>query len=293
MNRSAEKQVKTALRLYEVGRLDEALQMLDDVIQKESDPSIKFGLLYYEMMLFLEAGTVSQAREKFHEMRAQMSFVDNSAEPKNPLASSTVSPQDTDQNDLEAYLAVIASFAEAKLLIKERNEALALSALEDLMSRYPKQLSLRKLRELRGEAEMHRGMLLANADRWLEAGEFLERAIPPKNLRPIFRFYLGQYYFTIRDYKRAAKNLNESITKDMPPQWRYPAHYMLGLAEYDLSHVKEAKKQFELSARIADPDYIRKNNLWGWLERTSHALGQDVDAAKYRKIRKDQENHDN
>jgi tetratricopeptide (TPR) repeat protein len=211
------------------------------------------------------------------------------AHPKDALASTTIPPQDTDTNDLAADLAVIARFAEAKLLMTEQNEALALNVLEDLMDRYPKQLSLRKFRELRRETEMHRGMLLARADRWLEAGEFLERAIPPKHFGPRFYYCLGQYYCTIRDYKRAAKNLKESIMKDMPPRWRCRAHYMLGLSEHHLAHVREARKHFQLSVQTADPDYIRKNNIWGWLERTSRALGLDAEAEKYRKIREEAE----
>ncbi|HWO37143.1 MAG TPA: hypothetical protein VNO32_50850, partial [Candidatus Acidoferrum sp.] len=135
-----------------------------------------------------------------------------------------------------------------------------------------------------------RGTLLANADRWLEAGEFLERAIPPKNLRPLLRYNLGQYYCTIRDYKRAAKNLKQSIRPDMPPQWRCRAHYMLGLAEYRLSHVKEAKKHFELSVQTADSDYIRRYNIWGSLEDVSRALGLNAEADRYRKLRERGEN---
>jgi tetratricopeptide (TPR) repeat protein len=290
MKKTAEKRVKKAIALNVAGKPEEARQMLDDLIQQTSDHSEKFGLLYYEMIWLLDAGAVSQAREKFNEMQGQMSLIDGAPQSKDPFGSTAMSPLDTDQDDLAAYLAVIAGFAEAKLLMKEGNEPLALNALEDLMTRYPKQLSLRNFRELRGHADMHRGTLLANADRWLEAGEFLERAIPPKNLRPLLRYNLGQYYCTIRDYKRAAKNLKQSIRPDMPPQWRCRAHYMLGLAEYRLSHVKEAKKHFELSVQTADSDYIRRYNIWGSLEDVSRAIGLNAEADRYRKLRERGEN---
>jgi tetratricopeptide (TPR) repeat protein len=234
---------------------------------------------------------VPRAREKFNEMQMQMqmALVDGGAQSKSPAAFTPASPEDTDRNDLAAYLAVIARFAEAKLLISEQNEASALSVLEDLMDRYPKQLSLRKFRELREETEMNRGMLLGNAGRWLEAGVFLERAIPPKGLKPLLHYYLGQHYYNIRDYKRAVKRLKESITKNMPPQWRCRAHYMLGIAEYYLSHAKEAKKHLELSVRTEDPEYMRKYNVWGLLQDVSRALGLDAEAEKYRKRREESE----
>jgi tetratricopeptide (TPR) repeat protein len=290
MNRAAEQRVKKALDLYGTGRSDDALHMLDDLILEEDDHSIKFGLLYYQMSWLLDMGAVSHAREKFNEMQEQASYIDGLAKLKDTRDPAGSLPQDTKQNDLAAYLAVIAGFAESKLLIEERNEIAALCVLENLMSRYPKQLSLPKLRELRGEAAMRRGMLLANADRWLEAGVFLEKAKPPSNFKFILSYYLGQYYVTVRNYRGAAKMLRKSFTPNMPPTWQSRAHYMLGLAEYQLSHVKEAKKQFELSVRIADTEYIRKNNIWGWLEKTSQALGNGTEAEQYKEMRKEAEN---
>ena len=48
---------------------------------------------------------------------------------------------------------------------------------------------------------------------------------------------------------------------------------MLGLAEYHLAHLKEAKRNFELCVQKADTEYIRKFNISGWLEKTSRDLG--------------------
>ena len=79
--------------------------------------------------------------------------------------------------------------------------------------------------------------------------------------------------------------LRKSFTANMPPTWQSQAHYMLGLAEYQLAHVKEAKKHFELSVRTADAEYIEKNNIWGWLDKTSLALGQNSEVERYRQMR--------
>jgi tetratricopeptide (TPR) repeat protein len=241
----------------------------------------RFFLFYYEMCWLLEMGEVAEARNKLNEMQRQISRIDG-------LGSHVpFGPPDTDQEDLAAGLAVTFRFAEAKLLIKERNEPLALTVLEDLMSRYPKQLSQRIFDELRGQVEMHAGILLANADRWLEAGVFLERAVPPKRYKPMWSYYTGQYYYTVRDYRRAAKLLKESITENMPRRWQSRAHCMLGLAAYHLAQVKEAKRSFELCAQTADTEYIRKNNIWGWLEKTSRDLGLIDEAERHRKMREE------
>ena len=287
MKKTSERRVKKAITLNLAGKPQEALRTLDELIREEGDHSIKFGLLYYQMTWLLDSGAAASAREKFNEMLTEMSFIARSAEPKDPLDSTAISPQDTDQDDLATFLAVIARFAESKLLMKERNETAALSVLEDLMARYPKQLSLPKFLELRGEADMHRGILLANADRWLEAGVFLEKATAPKGFEPVLCYYLGQYYYTVRSYQRAAKMLRKSITANMPPEWRCRAHYMLGLAECNLSHVKEAKKHFERSVQTADPEYILRNNIWGLLEEVSRVLGLNAEADKYRNTREE------
>ncbi len=277
MSRAARRQFKNAIKLGSVGKINDALQALQNLIDQTPNCVDKAGLLYYEVFWLLDTEAVPQAREAFMEMQREVAKIGPPS-------------QDADQMDLGASLSVMVRFAEAKLLMKEGNDAAALDVLEDLMSQYPKQLSLRKLRDLRGEIEMHRGIILANADRWLEAGVFLERAIPPPVVRPLFCYYMGQYCYTVRDYQRAAKNLKQSFTSNMPPDWRCRAHYMLGFAEYRLSHVKEAKKQFELSIRTEDPEFMRKYNIWGLLEEISHRLKLDTEAERYRKLREEAEN---
>jgi tetratricopeptide (TPR) repeat protein len=177
----------------------------------------------------------------------------------------------------------MALFAEAKVLTKEGRDSAALQVLENLMSEYPKQLSLSNFREILGETQMLRGLLLANADRWQEAGPYLESASPPTAMESVFCYYLGQYYYTIRDYGRSAQHLSKSLTPDMPPRWKCRAHYMLGLCEYKRANMKAAKQQFELSVQTADREYIRKNNIWGWLEATSRHLGLQSEAEEYRR----------
>jgi tetratricopeptide (TPR) repeat protein len=280
-DRSRTKRLKDAERLGSAGKPDEAVRIVRDLVRETPDGFERFFLLYYEMCWLLDMGAVVEARSKLNEMQTQMSHIDGLG------SQMPVEPQDNDQEDLAAGLAVISRFAEARLLIKEKNEPSALTVLEDLMSRYPRQLSQRKFDELRHEAEMHAGMLLANADRWLEAGVFLERAVPTKQYKPIWSYYLGQYYYTVRNYRRAAKLLKESITSNMPPGWQCRARYMLGLSEYHLAHIKEAKRNFEFCVQTADTEYIRKNNIWGWLEKTSRDWGLMDEAERHRKMREE------
>src|SRR5580700_707381 len=122
MNRAEERQVKRAIAVGRAGKLEEALRILDNLIGKTTDHLIKIELLYYQMMWLLEAEAVPRARGKFNEMQMQMALVDGAELPKSLVTSALTVPDDTDRNDLAAYLAVSARFAKAKLLKKEGNK---------------------------------------------------------------------------------------------------------------------------------------------------------------------------
>ena len=56
------------------------------------------------------------------------------------------------------------------------------------------------------------------------------------------------------------------------------------LVEYHLSDMRAAKREFELSVKTADPAYLGED-IWGWLETTSRALGLQAEAENYRKMK--------
>jgi tetratricopeptide (TPR) repeat protein len=93
--------------------------------------------------------------------------------------------------------------------------------------------------------------------------------------------YLGQYYFTVRDYKKAARTLKDSFNDSMPTEWRCGAHFMRGVCEYRLDDLEASKRDFEQCAQSADADYVRKYNIWGWLEVVCRALGMNTEAENY------------
>jgi hypothetical protein len=67
----------------------------------------------------------------------------------------------------------------------------------------------------------------------------------------------------------------------MPPNWRSRDHFIRGVCEYQLDDLEASKREFELSAQSAEADYIRKYNIWGWLEAICRALGMNTEAEKY------------
>jgi tetratricopeptide (TPR) repeat protein len=194
MTKAEVRRCEELLARHAAGECADALKGLHTLVEAVSGPLDKAGLLYHEVLWLLELGDVPAARSRFEEM-------------KNKLGAGGIGslPPDNGRFDLNASLGFMALFAEASVLIAEGDSTKALLVLQDLVSRYRKQLSLKKFGEIRGEILTRFGMLLGNDNRWPEAGPLLEQASPPQSLQPVLSYYLGQYYYTICDYKKAAK----------------------------------------------------------------------------------------
>jgi tetratricopeptide (TPR) repeat protein len=270
MTKTEVRRCEELLARHAAGERTGVIEELHNLVEAVSGPIDKAGLLYHEVTWLLELGDVPSARTRFEEM-------------KNNLFESGIGklPPDNGRSDLDASLGLMALFAEGSVLIAEGDKTEALLVLQNLVSRYKRQLSLKKFSQIRGEILTCFGMLLADENRWLEAGPLLEQASPPRSLQPVLSYHLGQYYYTIRDYKKAAKELKDSFTDSMPQNWRCRAHFIRGVCEYHLDHFETAKREFEQSAQSADADYIRKYNIWGWLEVVCRALGTNTEAEKY------------
>jgi tetratricopeptide (TPR) repeat protein len=218
---------------FEAGNRVEALEELRDLAQRLDDPSDRAVLLYHEILLLAEMDETSQARLLLEEF-------------KGTVASLAGPPPDAYQNDDPISLTVMAQYAEVKVLLAERNEPLALGALEELESRYPKYLSTPECWEIERDLQVQHGYLLGDAGRWREAKPFLENAFPPDAWKSVTCYYLGHCYYELHEYERAKVKLVEALDRGLVGQWEGKAHYVLGIVEYHLSDLKASKTQFEL-----------------------------------------------
>jgi tetratricopeptide (TPR) repeat protein len=173
------------------------------------------------------------------------------------------------------------------VLLAERNQARALRTIEDLETRYSKQLCVDEFKEIREEIEIRHGMLLADFDRWAEAKPFLEKARVPDAWKAMLAFYLGQCHYQFRDNQMAKSKLLEALGLGLTRKWQAQAHYVLGIVQYHLGAVASSKNEFELCLQTADAEYLSSTRIWKWLEGTSRALGFDDEADKYRQRKSD------
>ena len=274
MNEIDTRRFNEVYELFEARDYLQALDKLRDLARRIDNPWDKTELLYHEILFLIEMGNVPEARQRLEDL-------------KRAVASLVKSSSDGQKADLRISLPVLARHAEIRITSEERNEPEALRLIEDLVSRYPKQLSLPEFRNISEEITTLRGFFLANAERWVEARPILEEASPPEDWKSYHRYYLGQCYCELHEYERAREKLIEALNLGLPISWESKVHYHLGVAEYFLSDINAAKSQFELCLKTADQNYLDKTRIWEFLEGTSRALGLQADAENYRRMRTD------
>jgi tetratricopeptide (TPR) repeat protein len=175
-------------------------------------------------------------------------------------------------------------YLEIRLAYEEGRKSEALRLLDELVSRYPKQLSIAEFRETSQQVHVLRGFLLADLERWYEAEACLESATPPDKWRSAYCYYLGRCEFELKKYRKAKEKFSEAISLGLISPLESQTHYALGITEYYLSDMRAAKSQFEFCAKAADKREIDMTRLWEWLGATSMALGQLDEAENYHKL---------
>jgi tetratricopeptide (TPR) repeat protein len=264
---------------FEAGEYSEALQGLRELATGIDDPWDRAELLYHEAIFLLEMGKVPEARQRVVDLNEALTWL-------------VESPSDGDEFDVRISLPVMARHADLKVTIKEGKTLDALGMIEDLLRRYPKQLSLPQFRTMSEEVKTLRALLLGDAGRWEEARPLLEDVSPPEVWKSFHRYYLGQSYYELGKYQLAKEKLAEALVLGLPNSWASRGHYLLGLIEYNLSDMRAAKREFELSIKTADKVNFDAKNIdlaktWAYLEATSRALGLQAEAENYRRLRTD------
>lgn len=271
MNETQTERLNEAYWRFQAGEKAEALTQIRELAREVNDP-LEIGLvLYYEALFLLEMKELREARQRLEQLQT--------------LLASVVGTPDNYQDDLATNLAVMVRYAKLRVLFAEGQDSEALQTLEDLISRYPKQLSTPGFRESSDVINACHGTLLADAGRWKEAKPFLEKADAPESWGSVLSFYRGRCYYEFRDYARATAELTKAFTLGLKRPWDGKAHYLFGIVNFHLGAMAAAKNEFELFLQAADPGDLAETKIWGWLEATCRKLGETDQAEKYRRMR--------
>ena len=270
MNATDAHRFREATRKYQGDNFSEALQELRELSNRMTDPWDKAEIEAHEVFVLVEMD-VPAARLCVDELNRAVSLL-------------IKSPSDGYEYDLEVSLPVFARYAEVRVTYAEGKKCEALRLLDELVSSYPKQLSIKEFREISQQVHVLRGFLLADLERWNEAEACLNSASPPEKWRSAYWYYLGRCEFELKKYRKAKEKFREAINLGLESPLENHAHYAIGITEYYLSDMRAAKYQFEFCAKAADKRDIDMARLWEWLEATSKALGHLDEAENYHKL---------
>jgi len=239
-----------------------------------SNPWHKAEIQTHEVIVLVDMDEIPAARLCVEELKKAVGVL-------------IASPSDGYEYDLEVSLPLEVRYLEIRVAHAEGKTSEALRMLEELVSRYPKQLSIAVFREISQQLHVLHGFLLGDLEQWEQAETCLESTSPPEKWRSAHSYYLGHCKFELKKYRTAKEKLLEAISLGLDSPLESQAHYILGITEYCLSDMKAAKNQFELCARTADKRYTDMAKLWAWLEATSRALGEFGEAENYHKLMTD------
>jgi tetratricopeptide (TPR) repeat protein len=249
----------------------QALHELQELANHMSSPWDKAEIQTHEVIVLVDVDEITAARQRVDELA------------KN-VRSLISQPVDGYEYDLKISLPLEVRYLEVRVAFAERRAHEALKLLDELVSRYPQQLSIPEFHEIYHQLGTLRGFILGDLGRWEEAEPQLESASPPEKWKAPHAYYMGRCYYELGRYNRAKQKLTEAIERGLTSDLEGQVHYMLGLIEYSLTDIRAAKRQFELCARDADESSIEMPKLWSWLERTSAALGHFDEAERYHKL---------
>lgn len=167
MNEADTQRLNKIFHKFNTGDEQQALQELRNWESVIVAPWDKVELTYVEILFLVDMHNAPEARERLEDL-------------KGLLVSLVKSPSDGDELDPHVSLPMMTRHAEIRVKTEEEKEIEALQLIEDLMSYYPKQLSLPEFKALAEELATLRGFLLANAGRWTDARSILENVIPPE-----------------------------------------------------------------------------------------------------------------
>jgi hypothetical protein len=154
----------------------QGLQELRELAKQTSDPWQKAELHSHEVIFLIELDEIAVARQRVDELDKD-------------VRSLISQPVDGYEYDLKICLPLEVGYLEVRVAYAERRAHEALGLLDELVSRYPQQLSIPEFLEINHQLGTLRGFLLGDLGRWEEAEPQLESASPHlrsgKQLTPI------------------------------------------------------------------------------------------------------------
>lgn len=175
--------------------------------------------------------------------------------------------------------------ANAFLCDAEGKRDAAAKKLDDFVKKYADLLAQPDNRYLYEGVQRKRAFLLLDAERFSEALPLLLESLQfPQDASQKAEVFsrLGSCYIIWGEFDLAKLYLADGAKLATLPLNTFWVRYFLGVANYRLGMLEEAKQQFLMCERIAETNKLPLDNLYIWLSATYRRLKQPGEAAGYK-----------
>lgn len=182
-----------------------------------------------------------------------------------------------------------ASVTRADNLTLVREWAAALAELDRTTAEYPEVIRSEQFRYLYEGIQVRRGLMLVQTNRLEEARGVLQECIS-FDLNPTYRwkvlYNLGRCYFDLKDPARAKQKFLEFLKVGGDAAHVASAHFLLGTIYYNEGADAKALMEFEwLLPRMVEVRWPG-SVVYTWLAKTHRMLGNKAEARRYEALAK-------
>jgi tetratricopeptide (TPR) repeat protein len=259
---------RDAVTLREEGRYEQAAQLFLEVSRSTDNFLKKAGMLLNVVNALKDAGDLEGARKHLVAASELLSLVPNAR-----LGLS-------DEQNWRMLLIGVA-LEDARLVAKEGRSHEAIAKIDSLLTEHQYELTKPDFLEVYVAIQRDRAFLLADLGGCREALPILEQVDEKDPHDHWTLFYLGYCYLNLERYVEAQRKLEEAISLGLTPDFQGRAHCALGAACYHLQQYARAKSELEEGVKTASPRFLKKVEMWKWLEYTCIGLGLRAEAEKY------------
>jgi len=257
MNDVDAKAFEAAEQLFDSGHREQAFEQLRRLIQAETDPEVRAGLLFIEADWLGAIDQLTQARRVFEAARALL--------------------PDTEHARQQIAL------NEADLLIGEGRYEDALKITRWLWGIYAPYENDPTYSEMCSAVRYREGVALAKLERYKEAYPLLrtysESDLPKQST---FYFFFGLASADVGDWKNAKPSLANAIDMGIPDNCQPAAWFYLGVTEYNLeAHARALHCFRHCESQMLQGSPSDRMEILSWLEASCRSLGLEAEADCY------------
>ena len=260
--------LRRAITYAEQGSYEQAAQLFLDVSRSIDNFLEKAGMLLNVVHTLKDAGDLDGARKQLAAARELLALP-----PSTRLGL-------TDEQNWRMLLIGV-ELEDARLIAKEGRSREAIAKIDSILAEHQYELTNSNFPEVYLGVRRDRAFLLTDLGSFRDALPALEQIDVEDPHDRWTLFYLGYCYLNLERYVEAQRKLEEAISLGLTPDFRGRAHCALGAACYHLQQYARAKSELEEGVKTASPRFLKKVEMWKWLEYTCIGLGLRAEAEKY------------